>query len=380
MSMNSLQLGFIGGAVDSAVGTTHKIACQMDQRWKLAAGCFSTEPDINFHTAELWGIGKDRTYDSWQEFIELEKDRLDAISILTPTPLHKEMVSACLDHNIPVVCEKSLTCKAQETKEIQNELSSNQGFLAVTYNYTGYPMLRELRALIEEKKLGTINQIHIEMPQEGFLRLGKNNEKPRPQEWRLVDNTVPTLSLDLAVHIHQIVDFLIKQKPIELVALNNNFGFFENIVDNTMCIARYSGNIDCQIWFGKTALGHSNGLKVRVYGSEGSATWFQLDPESIHLSDNLGKTYTIDKAFADLKIAGEERYSRFKAGHPAGFIEAFANYYYDIADSLIAHKRQGIHHSPWVCGADTAYEGLLMLEAMATSAKNKSWAQVGILN
>ncbi|MEM7466807.1 MAG: Gfo/Idh/MocA family oxidoreductase, partial [Pseudomonadota bacterium] len=110
MNPNTLQLGFIGGAIDSAVGTTHKIASQMDRRWSLRAGCFSTESSINHQTSELWGIDRDKTYSSWQELIENEKDNLDAISILTPTPQHKEIVDACLASEIPVICEKSLSC------------------------------------------------------------------------------------------------------------------------------------------------------------------------------------------------------------------------------------------------------------------------------
>ncbi len=376
MNTKPLKLGFVGGAIDSAVGTTHMIASQMDNRWQLCCGCFCKESSVNLRTGELWNIDKSRIYPNWQELLLREKDKIDAISILTPTPSHKEITQACLENDMPVICEKALTSTVKEAFDLKRELQNRNGYLAVTYNYTGYPMIRELKHIIQNLRIGKLIQIHIEMPQEGFLRLGKDLSKPVPQEWRLVDGEIPILSLDLAVHIHQMIDFLTGEKPIELVTTNNNFGFFNDIIDNTICIARYTGNLDCQIWFSKSALGYSNGLRLRVFGTSGSAEWFQMDPEIIQISDNLGKKYTLERSAADLEVANEARYNRFKAGHPAGFIEAFANYYYDLADTVLEFKQKGSYSSPWVFGADVAYDGLIMLEAMAKSANNKSWEKI----
>lgn len=238
-------------------------------------------------------------------------------------------------------------------------------------------MIRELQAIIHKGYLGNLQQIHIEMPQDGFLRLDKNNNKIIPQEWRLKDNEeVPTLSLDLCVHIHNMIHFFTSEKPHEVISVNNNYGLFKGIVDNTMCIARYTGNLDCQIWFGKTALGHSNGLRIRIYGSKGSAEWYQMHPETILLYDNKGRKNILDRSSVDLEIANKSRYNRFKAGHPDGFIEAFSNYYSDIADSLIEFKKNGRHASPWVFGVDNSLEGLFLLEAIIQSAKEKKWKRV----
>jgi predicted dehydrogenase len=376
MKSEPLKLGFIGGALDSAIGATHKIAARMDGRWSLASGCFSPDRELNSHTAESWGVPLDRLYPSWEKLLIAEKERLDAVVVLTPTPLHAEIVISALEQGYPVICEKALAISSAEAKRIKETVEKCGGFLAVTYNYTGYPMLRELQRLVHKGCLGKLNQIHIEMPQEGFARLGKNQSKPAPQAWRLKDHDISTLSLDLGVHIHNLVSFLSDERPIEVISANNTFGFFEDIVDNTLCIAKYTGNLDCQIWFGKTALGHSNGLRVRLYGTEGSAEWFQMRPETMELSDNLGGKKTLERSAADIEIADEPRYNRFKAGHPAGFIEAFANYYYDLADSLIEFKSKGSHSSPWVFGVDMAEEGLLMLEALARSAKSKAWQSV----
>jgi len=368
-----LRLGFIGGAIDSAVGTTHKISSQLDNRWSLDAACFSSHEESNILTAKQWGLDSDHVYSSYQELLEAEKDRLDAIAVLTPTPSHTDIVIAAIENGYPVICEKALAISSSEARLIKNAVNDNQGFLAVTYNYTGYPMIRELRSIIMDGLFGKLHQIHIEMPQEGFLRLDKGNNKPTPQAWRLKDYAIPTLSLDLGVHLHQMIHFLSGERPIELIARNNNYGFFDDIVDNTMCMARYSGNLDCQLWFGKTALGNSNGLRVRVYGELGSAEWYQMQPETLTLHDNKGRKSILERSCVDLKIANDARYNRFKAGHPAGFIEAFANLYTDIADCLQMHNSDIKNHSPWVFGVDTALEGLLMLEGMTKSANNKQW-------
>ena len=128
------------------------------------------------------------------------------------------------------------------------------------------------------------------------------------------------------------------------------------------------------VW--ETALGNSNGLRIRVYGTEGSAEWFQIHPETLELNDNKGRKTILERSSVDVQVTDALRYNRFKVGHPAGFLEAFANYYYDIADSLLEFIETGKHTSPWVIGADKAHEGLLMLEAIEKSARNKSWQKI----
>ncbi|MCI5160871.1 MAG: gfo/Idh/MocA family oxidoreductase [Candidatus Electrothrix sp. AX5] len=372
-----LKIGFIGGAIDSAVGLIHKISSEMDNRWALSAGCFSRHEQSNHRTASVWGVPDKFVYANYRDMLQAEKNRLDAVVVLTPTPSHAEIVIDAIQYDYPVICDKALACSSSEIKLIKEAVEKKGGYLAVTYNYTGYPMIRELQAIIHKGYLGNLQQIHIEMPQDGFLRLDKNNNKIIPQEWRLKDNEeVPTLSLDLCVHIHNMIHFFTSEKPHEVISVNNNYGLFKGIVDNTMCIARYTGNLDCQIWFGKTALGHSNGLRIRIYGSKGSAEWYQMHPETILLYDNKGRKNILDRSSVDLEIANKSRYNRFKAGHPDGFIEAFSNYYSDIADSLIEFKKNGRHASPWVFGVDNSLEGLFLLEAIIQSAKEKKWKRV----
>ena len=370
--MEMLNLGFIGGGINSAVGNTHRIASQMDNRWLLKAGCFSRAKEINQETALNYLIEPNRLYDEWHDLLAKEKGKLDAICILTPTIVHAEMVLEALKSGYAVICEKALATTLKEATDICNVVEETSGFLAVTYNYTGYPMLRELRKMILDGKLGNLNQVLIEMPQEGFARFGNLGQKPKPQYWRLKDGIVPTISLDLGVHLHHIIYFLSGEKPLEVVADYSTHGFFKNIVDNIMCLARYTGNLKAQVWYSKSALGHRNGLRVRIYGDQGSAEWLQLYPEEIKFNDINGNHQILDRTTTN-SMANELRYNRFKPGHPAGFIEAFANHYCDIADSLLEYKKKQTFSSPYVFDGNQARDGLEMLEAISASVKTGTW-------
>lgn len=376
MSQIPFKIGFIGGGLNSAVGNTHRIAAQMDHRFILEAGCFSTQKKINLETARQWGIDPSRLYEDWRVLMDAEKGKLDAICVLTPTPLHSEMVIEALRQRFAVICEKTLATSSQEAAAICRAVRKHNGFLAVTYNYTGYPMLRELKQMIIRGRLGKINLVQIEMPQEGYARLNKQGKPVKPQAWRLRDQYIPIVSLDLGSHLHHMVYFLTGKKPREVVADQTSFGFFKPVIDHVMCLARYEDNMRAQIWYGKMALGHRNGLRVRVYGSRGSAEWFQMVPEELIFNDIHGKRQIVDRASSCVELADEPRYNRFKSGHPAGFIEAFANHYYDIADALLEFRKTGRYQSPWVFTAQLAREGLDMLEAMSKSAKNHSWQKV----
>ncbi|KZZ32956.1 MULTISPECIES: Gfo/Idh/MocA family protein [unclassified Oleiphilus] len=368
-------LGFIGGSVKSAVGYTHKIASQVDGRWEVAAGCFSRDFETNLETANEWGISSERTYADFHFLLENEKDNLDAIVILTPTPSHTEIVIEAINKGYAVICEKALTATSDEALLIAESVRKNKGFLAVTLNYTGYPMLRELKHLISVESLGAIKQIQIEMPQEGFMRLDAQGNKPQPQAWRLSDGKVSTISLDLGVHLHHIVDYLTGERPLQVVADAASYGWFDDVIDNVSCMLRYSGGMNCQMWYSKSALGQRNGLKIRVYGDKGSAEWFQMQPEELLIATQDGRREILDRASL-VEVACSERYNRFKAGHPAGFIEAFANIYYDLADAYSEFRETGSYKSNEVFGVSHAVNGLRLFEAIVQSGDESRWVSL----
>ena len=374
-SPSPLRLGFIGGSLSSAVGYAHFVACHMDNRWRLLSGCFCLDEQENYETAQQYGVPADRVYGDWRQMLSGEQGKIDAVVVLTPTPSHFNIVSACLESGFPVICEKSLATSSHAAQTLIDIQNVTQGFLIVTYNYSGYPMVREMRHKIQKGALGKILHFQAEMPQEGFIRLDGQGRRPMPQAWRCVDGNVPTIYLDLAVHLHQLIYYLTGQDPVELVSDHHCFGWVAQVVDNVSCLCRYSGGIQGQFWFSKSALGHRNGLKLRIYGSEKAAEWFQGNPEEMLLSHADGGREIMDRASA-ADVASLPRYGRFKAGHPAGFIESFANIYSDIADCLHQYKTVGYWQSEHLFGAELVREALYFLEAMANSANSKTWQKV----
>jgi predicted dehydrogenase len=367
----ALKLGFIGGGINSAIGYTHFNASRMDGHFVLEAGCFSRDQKVNADSAAAYGIDEQRLYSDWRLMLERESGNLDAVAILTPIPDHLESVCAALKQGLPVICEKPLGLSSEECERIEQVVAEEAGYLAMTLNYSGYPMVRQLREMVKEGRLGTLQQIVIEMPQESFLRKGAN-----PQDWRRRDYSVPTVSLDLGVHVHHLVDFITSgMKPKRVSADHSSFGFFEGLVDNVFCIAEYEEKLKVQSWWGKTALGHRNGLRLRVYGSEASAEWYQINPEFLQWADNDGHYYTLDRSSGEATLAQQPRYNRFKAGHPSGFVEAFANLYCDIAQEIFSRASGSSTQTStgFVAHACEGGAALRFLECISKSAASLAW-------
>lgn len=349
----------------------------MDGRWRLVAGAFSRDEQVNERSAAAWRVPSERTYSTWTDLVERETGRLDAVVVLTPTPEHPEQVAALLSAGFDVICEKALAPTAAEADELARLAESHGRFLGVTYNYSGYPMVRELRSRLEAGQLGQVVAANVEMPQEGFLRVDADGKPMLPQSWRRSDGAIPTVSLDLGTHTHHLLQFLIGVEPVEVVGTESHHGRIDKVVDYVSALIRYEDNIDVNMWYGKCALGHRNGLRVRVYGTDGAAEWSQSDPEQLCLSDRRAGISLVDRASPDTGVANQPRYERFKVGHPAGFLEAFANLYWDFADALIEFRATGGWSSPYVYGACEAASGLRLLEAISTSSSEGVWVPLG---
>lgn len=376
MSHSPFNIAFIGGGETSAVGYVHFCASQMDNRFKVVAGAFCRCPDENSSTGNYWGISPNRIYNNWQTLIDIEKNQIDAVIILTPTPDHLPMIVELLKHNIPIVSEKALVCGPSDIAELERAYQADKHFLAVTFNYSGYAMVRELREIILDDKLGKIQKIHLEMPQEGFRRppdiAGKTAS---PQAWRLHDEEVPTICLDLGVHLHHLSSFLIGHEPIATVAQFSNHSQYKGLVDDVHMLLKYPYDIKGSMWMSKTAIGNRNGLKIRIFGDKGSATWFQLNPDELELNFHDGVRQILDRA-SDCQLATDFRYNRMKPGHPTGFVEAFGNLYTDIADKLLAFKQGKIENSPFVFGLEHAKQGLALFSAAKQSNESGLWQNI----
>lgn len=375
MNNGILKLAVIGGSNKSAVGSVHNIACRMDHRFNVTAAVFSMNEATNIETAQAWNVDQSKIYKNHRQLIELENNDIDAAVIITPTQTHADIVADFLEAGIPVICEKSLTMSVKDAKRVKSIISHTNGFLAVTYNYVGYPMVREMRGLIENGAIGEVTQIHIEMPQDGYIRLDDKGKSLTPQAWRLDESSMPIISTDLGIHLSNLIGFLSSESPSEVFAIQNSIGNFK-VIDNVICVAKYTNNLICNIWYSKAALGYRNGLRIRVFGKFGSLAWTQTDPETLIVTNKHGTVKHIDRASSEAQISSQKRYNRFKSGHPSGYIEAFANCYYDISESLLRHIKGESNESDYVFSIDHALTDIKMIDAMNRSAMSNNWITI----
>ncbi len=363
------KLAFIGGSINSIAGYPHLIASQMDKRFEVVAGAFSTEKEVNQQTALQWKIPT--LYDDWKELVQKEKSKVDAIVILTPTPLHHEIICELLKQDIPVICEKPLVSSLKEINDIEKIYDKNKHFLVITNNYSGYPMVRELQEKIRNGELGDILHIRLKMPQESFLRPPKSIKYP--QKWRLTDGFIPMISLDLGAHLHHLAYFLLQEEPAKVMATYDRFSKY-SVVDDVNMFLAYKSGIKGNMWLSKTALGNRNGLHIEVYGSEASAAWHQENPEKLEFSYKSGQKVIIDRG-SDIEMLANPLYHRMTPGHPAGFIESFANLYNDIAKSLADFKINKKYTTQYIYSLQHAHNGIKLLHNASTSNKVKKWIE-----
>ncbi|HID01149.1 MAG TPA: Gfo/Idh/MocA family oxidoreductase [Piscirickettsiaceae bacterium] len=370
-----LKLAFIGGGVNSAIGQTHFAASQLDGRWQVVGGAFSRCDTQCRQTIQAWNLQPRFLYTDWRTMLDDPDFEVDAVAVLTPTPDHYEVLLALLARQIPIICEKALVQNLAEAETLAAQFDPARHFLAVTYNYSGYPMVRELRHWISQGRLGQLLHIELEMPQEGFLRPLKVDDRIiPPQSWRRQDGQIPTICLDLGVHLHHLARFVGDLVPEAVMAEMASFSQW-GVIDHVQALVRFTGGTRGGMWFSKVALGHRNGLRLRVYGSEGSAHWYQMAPENLTVHWADGRIEQVDRS-GKVSVAGQRRYMRMKPGHPAGFVEAFANLYWDLADALWQWRQDGHMDHPYVYGLDHAWEGLRLWTAARRSFASGQWETV----
>jgi predicted dehydrogenase len=304
-------------------------------------------------------------YASLEKLLTVERERLDVVVIATPITAHANQIASVLDSGLTVICDKPLVASSAECVSLLSRVSSESTRLFSVFNYTGYQAVREVKRRVESGEIGRVFKIMAEMPQDSYLRL-KNTERVNAiQPWRLIDGEVPCLSLDLFAHIHSLVNFITGLKPVSVSARSRAVSeVSEGLIDEVDALIEYENGMLLNAWYGKVALGSRNGLKIRIYGTHGSFEWFQEQPEQIVYANAIGDRFLLDRISSTSRITQEARYNRFKAGHPAGFIEAFANYYFDIARAM---REASLNE--YTLSAGVAIEGIAVSEAIQVSSK-----------
>jgi predicted dehydrogenase len=364
----TLKAGMLGGGINSSIGRVHQIAMQLDGRYQLVAGCFSRDEQTNQNSGRSFGVESQRIYRTDLEFFECESQNLDVVVIATPIKEHFRQIRLALERGLTVISDKPLVESESECQEICSlALSKGAPDIYCIFNYTGYPAVRELKRQVEEGRIGEIFKVMAEMPQDSYLRLKNQGKQSTIQQWRLKDGAIACVTLDLFVHLHSLVWFICGQRPISVNAWSRSISeISKNLIDEVDAHVRYDGGLVMSAWYGKVALGYRNGLRIRVFGTKGSLQWHQENPEHIQIVNNQGHTSLGDRLSPDDSVTSYPRYQRFKAGHPAGFIEAFANYYVDIADSIYTGTK-----SRYVVPLSAVSEGLKLAKAITESSLSR---------
>lgn len=367
------KIAFLGGGVNSAIGMSHFVGSRMDGKFEVVAGCFSSNKEVNLLSADKYFVPRNRCYKNLEELIYNENNNIDAIVVLTPINQHHDQLLKIIEYKIPVICEKSLTQSLDEAVAVRDVVGDN--FLAVVYNYLCYPMVKEMKGIINSGELGVVKNIQVEMPSQTYIKLNDDDTFNNPQGWRMSDGKIPTISLDLGTHLHSLTRYIAQAVPEKVIANYNTHGNHKNVIDDVSLIVKCSNNITCNYWFSKSSFGYNNGMKIRIFCEFGSLKWLQENPEFIQLVDRYGSKKIMDRSSVDCSSANLDRYNRFKAGHPIGHMEAFANFYSEIYDSLTSFLENG-EVNKTIFSIETAIEGLSMLDSASVSNSKKSWQNV----
>ena len=361
------RLGFIGGGCNSAIGPSHIAASRMDGRFDLIGGYFSRRAEINQQSHDSYGLSFARHDASYQAWLDRMAGQLDLVAVLTPSDDHAELVTEIVRRGLPLLIEKPIACSLDEVAQLQASLASNPGhYVRFVHNYSGYPLFREMVRLVKSGDIGAVRHVRVMMPSDSYAR-----EKiiGRPQPWRQHDPQIPMLLLDLGTHMHHLVDMLIGSAPGRVMGSFKKLANSFDVIDHAEIWHERDDGIAVSYWMSKAHLGHKNGLEIEVYGDGGAMSWRQMDPDHLVFADLNSNRTLINRGAID---PASDAQARFKPGHPTGFIEAFANFYGNLADDFAAQERGGAG-SPWICPPEQALAGIALLEAAADAHRNGNW-------
>ena len=353
---HTLSYGMVGGGSGSFIGDVHRKAIAFDRSAVLKAGCFSRDPSITAETGQMLELTTERLYKNPQEMARKESGRaegIDFVVICTPNSTHFSTAKAFLTHGISVVCEKPLTFEVQEAEELKALAEAKNLLFAVTYTYTGYPAVKQAKALIASGALGELRFVNAEYPQE-WLAGPLETTGQKQAAWR----SDPALAGksncvgDIGSHIENLVGYVTGLTIDRLCARLDTLVPGRALDDNATIMVDYHGGAKGLYWSSQIAVGHDNGLKLRVYGSKGSLEWNQETPNTLgfHPVDRPAETWSRGR---DAFTPHAQSYSRIPSGHPEGYYEAFANLYSTFCRALSAHK---VGKSP--LPADLDYPGI----------------------
>jgi predicted dehydrogenase len=375
--MAPIRLGMVGGGNDAFIGGVHRIASRIDDRFDLVAGALSSTPEKSAASAEALGIP--RSYGSFAEMAEAEaarEDGIEAVAIVTPNHVHAAAAKAFLAKGIHVICDKPLTATMEEAADLEAAVAQAQSLFVLTHNYTGYPMIRQARAMVAAGDLGDIRIVQAEYPQD-WLTSAVENEGLKQAEWR----TDPARSGaggsvgDIGTHAHNLACFVSGLKVESLAADLQCWGAGRALDDNAHMMLRFQGGARGMLWSSQVAPGNENALKLRIYGDKGGLEWAQEDPNYLWYTRHGGAKQLLTRNGAGANAAAQA-VSRIPGGHPEGYLEGFATIYSEAADAIRAYQGGAARADAMgqLPGIADGMAGMKFIQACVTSsARDAAW-------
>jgi len=325
-------MGLVGGGPGSFIGRIHRIAAELDGEAELVCGAFSSDAQRSREAGEAYHIDPARAYASYAQMFAAEQalpadKRVDFVAVVTPNHMHFDPAQLALDHGFHVVVDKPLCFSLDEARALQAAVDRSGRILGVTYTYSGYPLVKEARALVAAGRIGAVRKIYVEYPQ-GWLATNLEGSGQKQASWR----TDPAKSGaggaigDIGTHAAHLAEYVSGCRITQIDALLNTFIAGRRLDDDSSMLLRFDNGASGVLMATQVAAGEENNLAIRVYGETGSIEWRQVEPNTLVLRSLDAPTQILRTGWGYLG-ADAARNTRTPPGHPEGYLEAFANIY-----------------------------------------------------
>ena len=336
--MEPIRLGMVGGGQGALIGSVHRLAARMDGHFRLVAGALSSTPERARASGAEIGLDPSRTYDDWKRMAGREarrKDGVEAVAIVTPNHMHAAPAIEFLKRGIHVICDKPLTATMAEAKKLAAAADKADALFILTHNYTGYPLVRQARAMIARGDLGRIRLVQVEYAQDWLTHEVHNKQA----EWRSdpARAGIGGALGDIGTHAYNLAAFVAGMEPEALAADITAFVPGRQLDDNANVLMRYPGGAKGMLWASQVAPGNENSLRIRVFGDMGGLEWAQEEPNKLWFS-RFGEPKQLLTRNGAGALPEAQRVCRVPGGHPEGYLEAFANIYAEAAQAIRARQ------------------------------------------
>ncbi|MFI8377656.1 Gfo/Idh/MocA family protein [Leeuwenhoekiella sp. NPDC079379] len=381
--MKKLKMGMVGGGQGSFIGDVHRRASRIDGMIDLVCGAFSSDAERSLKSAEALGVAPERAYKSFEEMIKKEallpeKERMDFVSIVTPNHMHFPPAKLALESGFHVICDKPVTLTLEEAFELQKVVKSSGKVFALTHNYTGYPMVKQARLMVENGDLGELRKVVVHYLQ-GWMSTAVEETENKQASWRVdpKKSGIGGALGDIGTHAENLTEYITGKKIVEVAADLSSFGAGRVLDDDGNILLRLEGNTKGSLSISQIATGEENNLGIRVYGTKGSVAWYQENPNEL-TAYWLDKPKQIYTPGGNGTYAESTEYTRVPPGHPEGYLEGFATIYRSFAKEVLAVKEgAACSERPDFPTIDDGLRGMQFIYAsVASSDNNAAWVSL----